>query len=298
MTTHFQRGGWLCGYVAECTLVDFVGMWEGEGWLNVPWWTLWVCGRGGVTECILVDFMGMWEGRGGCMYLGGLCGYVGGEGWLHVPWWTLWVCGRGGAAECTLRNSGYMGGEGRLHVPWWTLWVCGRVGEAECTLVDFVGMWEERGGWRYTNDMYMHFALGNGSLMVLMPTRTTRRLGKASKNCPDMEKDGNLIKITQKPGKKWENLGCASLSQYFLRKTTTIWSTANDDHAGSTLTAKSKHQTVRGWWLVHLELASFVSTNCVLSFKIFLCMHAHLAPYCKFQLRTWMIFVHFNGKVL
>ncbi len=61
---------------------------------------------------------------------------------------------------------------------------------------------------------------------------------------------------------------------------------------------KTKLQRVCGWWLVHLELASFASTNCVLSFKIFLCMRAHVAPYCKFQLRTWTIFMHFNGKLL
>ncbi len=39
-------------------------------------------------------------------------------------------------------------------------------------------------------------------------------------------------------------------------------------HAKCTLIAKPRYQTVHNWQLVHLELASFASTNCVLSFKI------------------------------
>ncbi len=39
-------------------------------------------------------------------------------------------------------------------------------------------------------------------------------------------------------------------------------------HAKCTLIAKPRYQTVHNWRLVHLELASFASTNCVLSFKI------------------------------
>ncbi len=63
---------------------------------------------------------------------------------------------------------------------------------------------------------------------------------------------------------------------------------------------EGKNQTSNStcWWLLHLELASFASTNRVLSFKKFPCMRAHLAPYCKFQIRTWMRFIHFNGKIL
>ncbi len=59
-------------------------------------------------------------------------------------------------------------------------------------------------------------------IMVLTATGTTGRLGKASKNGPGMEKDGNLIKNTKKLWKKWQNSGCACLSQYFLWKTTMI----------------------------------------------------------------------------
>ncbi len=63
------------------------------------------------------------------------------------------------------------------------------------------------------------------------------------------------------------------------------WQSGAREHSGSTLKAKTKLQTVHGWWLVHLELASFVSTNCVPSFKIFLCMYIwrHIA---RFHIRT------------
>ncbi len=86
-----------------------------------------------------------------------------------------------------------------------------------------------------------------------------------------MDKDRNLIKNTTN-GRILVVLVYYNISCWKLQRFEAVQN--NDDHAGSTLKAKPKHQTVHRWWLVHLELASFTSTNRFLSIKNELCCFA------------------------